>query len=503
MNQHIILGVGTGFCGSRSLARVLNQQPAFQVSVNDARLLPWKRPAGVAVLPERLARWRKQRDGQVLGDVGSSYLPYVEELVALEPAVRIVCLKRPREEVVTAFCQWLDDRYPLQINHWAEKPAAEWHHDPLWTRCYPQYDTPDREEGLRRYWTEYYGRAEELAKRFPQNFRIFDMLQALNTEAGQREVLAFVGVPPEKQVLAVGAHVRPGQERLPRPLAKRASRHPMDPRKCVILVPFHGSIMAPCEAALRELERRGYDVRRVGGYAAIDQGRNQMTTDALIDGYEETMWIDADTDFHPDVIDRLRGHDLPLVAGICAQKGKRAISCHIVPGTPKLTFGKGGGLVELLYAGTGFIHIRREVYLTVQRQLQLPMCNERLRLAHDPFFQPMLHPIEDGHWYLAEDYAFSQRVRQCGIKIMGDTAIRLWHMGNYSYGWEDAGMTHRRFHSFTLNFPDQLPPDHLKAANHRPPRRARPTSNRRLRRKRRARPPTPGPLTGPRESRRR
>jgi len=73
--------------------------------------------------------------------------------------------------------------------------------------------------------------------------------------------------------------------------------------------------------------------------------------------------------------------------------GKRAIACHILPGTPKMVFigcqkrnvvavpavarenrppdgrppgitylrrnSKGGGLVELLYAGTGFMHIQR------------------------------------------------------------------------------------------------------------------------------------------------
>ena len=61
-----------------------------------------------------------------------------------------------------------------------------------------------------------------------------------------------------------------------------------------MLVPFSTFIHQECEDALKELERRGYPVRRVGGYAAIDQGRNQMATDALLDGFEETLWIDSD-----------------------------------------------------------------------------------------------------------------------------------------------------------------------------------------------------------------
>ena len=132
-----------------------------------------------------------------------------------------------------------------------------------------------------------------------------------------------------------------------------------------------------------------------------------------------------------------------------------ALAAHIVPGTPKIQFGQGGGLLELWFAGTGFLHIRREVYQKVQEQLQLPMCNERFGSAMIPFFHPKVHPFEDGHWYLAEDYAFCQRARDCGFKIMADTSIRLWHIGTYSYGWEDAGMERERYPGFTLHFHGQ------------------------------------------------
>jgi hypothetical protein len=213
-------------------------------------------------------------------------------------------------------------------------------------------------------------------------------------------------------------------------------------------VPFASYITPPCERALEELERRGYPVRRVGGYAAIDQGRNQMATDALLDGFEETMWIDADVDFHPDSIDRLRSHRLPVVAGIYPQKNKRALASHVMPGSPKIVFGKEGGLVEILYAGAGFLHVRREVYMAIQERL--PVCNERFRIPLIPFFHPMLHQCEDGHWYLAEDYAFCERARQCGFKIMADTTIRLWHIGSQAYGWEDAGMERERFDTFSV-----------------------------------------------------
>ena len=452
MAQSIVLGIGTGRCGTASLARVLNQQPDAQASYEERPLLPWKAADARRVLKERFARFRQNGKARLLGDVASFYLPYLEDAISLEPDIRIVCLKRPREEVVTSFCEWLDQTMPLPTNHWARQPAPGWHHDPNRTRLYPQYDTQNREEGIRRYWNEYYGRVEELVRRYPEQIRLLDTYESLNTESGLRDLLAFVGIPPEQQALSVGTHVNRQPEKPKRRRARRSSGNPMDPRRCAILVPFASTITPPCERALEELERRGYDVRRVGGYAAIDQGRNQMATDALLDGYEETMWIDADVDFPPEAIDRLRSHRLPIVAGIYPQKGKRALASHVMPGTPRMVFGKEGGLVEVLYAGAGFLLVRREVYLTVQQRLGLPMCNERFGIPLIPFFYPMLYPCEDGHWYLAEDYAFCQRVRQCGFKIMADTTIRLWHIGNQSYGWEDAGRDRERFDTFVLNF---------------------------------------------------
>ena len=63
----------------------------------------------------------------------------------------------------------------------------------------------------------------------------------------------------------------------------------------------------------------------------------------------------------------------------------------------------------------------------------------------------MLYPIDDGHWYLAEDWAFCQRARECGYKIVADTTIRLWHVGSYAYGWEDSGRDVDRYDNYTLN----------------------------------------------------
>jgi hypothetical protein len=76
MKQSIILGIGTGRCGTASLAKVLNRQAEANCSYEEPPLLPW-RPADSAerVIRERFARFRNVGKARLLGDVASFYLP--------------------------------------------------------------------------------------------------------------------------------------------------------------------------------------------------------------------------------------------------------------------------------------------------------------------------------------------------------------------------------------------------------------------------------------------
>jgi hypothetical protein len=237
-------------------------------------------------------------------------------------------------------------------------------------------------------------------------------------------------------------------------------------QSCVILVPVGSHIEPACEAGLQELERRGYVVWRTRGYSAIDQGRNQMASDALRQGFEETLWIDSDVGFAPDDVETLRRHQLPLCCAIYPKKGKRELAVHVIPGTKSLLFGVGGGLTELKYAATGFLHVRREVYDRMEQQLKLPVCNRQFGSHVVPYFQPLIVEDPGPHprlppeernsvqsWYLGEDFAFCHRARLCGYPIIADTTIRLTHIGSFAYTWEDAGADPRRFATYSYHFP--------------------------------------------------
>jgi hypothetical protein len=187
-----------------------------------------------------------------------------------------------------------------------------------------------------------------------------------------------------------------------------------------------------CELALRQLESAGYVVNRWYGASAIDMIRNRLASDALAAGFDELMWIDADIAFEPASVDRLRAHDLPLVGGLYPTK----VECRptwIAAADQNIVLGPGAGLVGLSYMPTGFLYTRSEVYHEIQRHEGLPVCNRKLGQPMVPYFLPMI--VSDGleAWYLTEDYAFCERARRCGYRLVADTTIRLQHIGAYGY----------------------------------------------------------------------
>lgn len=224
-----------------------------------------------------------------------------------------------------------------------------------------------------------------------------------------------------------------------------------DPSTCMVLVPVRSHIEQECATGLAELQTRGYTVSQVVGQTAIDYARSKMASDALDAGFDEIMWIDSDVGFRADDVELLRSHEVPVVSGIYPQKGQRSLASHLLPETDTLVFGRGGGLIEILYAAGGFLLTHRKVYEAIRQHEQLPYCNGRWQSGFVPYFWPMVVPDGDGHWYLAEDFAFSERVRRSGFAVMADTRIRLHHVGRASYSWEDAGSDRPRYASYTFS----------------------------------------------------
>ncbi len=215
----------------------------------------------------------------------------------------------------------------------------------------------------------------------------------------------------------------------------------MTARKAVVLVPVGGAIEPECEAGLVELERRGIPVRRVRGHSDIGRGRSQIATQALADGFDDLVWIDSDVAFAPESVERLLGHaQLQVVGGVYPMKGKRSLPIRPKTVPTELVLGEGGGLVEVVYLPAGFLLTRREAFAAIQERLALPRCDAEGGVGIVPYFLSLVVPTEEGgHRYLSEDYSFCHRAREAGVGVWLDCAVRLGHVGRYTYHWEDAG----------------------------------------------------------------
>jgi glycosyltransferase involved in cell wall biosynthesis len=222
--------------------------------------------------------------------------------------------------------------------------------------------------------------------------------------------------------------------------------------KTAVLVPFIGSIVPECERSLGRLEREGVRVVRRGGTLQIDQKRNEMLSDALHDGCESILFIDADIGFDPFDALHLLARPEPVVTGIYTKKGRRELASTFADGIKEILFGPDTpGLYPLKFAGAGFIRIRAAALRRMIDMLGLPLCNTRWGRGVWPFFQPLIiTPPDEGFHYLGEDWSFSHRLAQSGIALMADTSLRLWHYGDYAYSWEDAGSDRTRYRSYNF-----------------------------------------------------
>ena len=166
----LILGTGTGRCGTTSLARLLALQPetisTHELSEPGVSMLavPTEDPAFVLGAVRDAVATRPSR---FKADCAFYWLGIVDPLVAhYGDQLRVICLERPREEVVESF-----ERKAAPFNHWQEHDGSVYRHI-VWDRCFPKFPAAhDRREAIGMYWDHCQVLAASYAQRHPGHFR--------------------------------------------------------------------------------------------------------------------------------------------------------------------------------------------------------------------------------------------------------------------------------------------------------------------------------------------
>jgi|GEM_PF-1050491 len=191
MLSNMILGLGTGRCGTRSLSCFLSSQPGMVV-LHEGTLRGRDHPLHWEGDQDRVLAWVK-RLPEILGhpaytgDVGMYFLPYCELLMQRCPAIRFVCVERDRAEVVESFLRHLPDRHP-----WLRHDGDRWRKDLVWDSAYPKFDEPDKGRAAGLYWDLYKAEVDRLVTLHPDSIRRF-RTETLNSPAGRNEILDFIG----------------------------------------------------------------------------------------------------------------------------------------------------------------------------------------------------------------------------------------------------------------------------------------------------------------------
>lgn len=203
--KRIIFGIGTGRCGTQSLAALLGEQEGVDYASHEYGRT-WTRWGVDVVFLYRIISNLSARPGDIVADVSFYHLSNMEAILSLGDRdikrnidFKVICLKRDKELVLRSFMKATkSDRG--EFNHWTDRASKHWtdnNYDEYgqWDPMYPKYDLP-KEEAIGKYYDDYYTKAEDLFKKFPGNFRIFDTVSVLNNESAQIDMLEFAGFTP-------------------------------------------------------------------------------------------------------------------------------------------------------------------------------------------------------------------------------------------------------------------------------------------------------------------
>jgi hypothetical protein len=192
----------------------------------------------------------------------------------------------------------------------------------------------------------------------------------------------------------------------------------------------------------RELDKRRIEFVEgtAVGDALVSRGRSIVASAFLRSDCDILLSVDSDIWFRPeDAISMCEKVD-DILAALYMTRSLNTQPALMLPNHP-VTFHPDAEPVVVPFASTGFMAVHRKVFESLSAEL--PLCHKGWSdrgadTSFYPFYMPYTIPWEgDGHMYLSEDWAFCQRAKDAGFKVMLDPSIRLGHMGTTMYTLED------------------------------------------------------------------
>lgn len=192
--------------------------------------------------------------------------------------------------------------------------------------------------------------------------------------------------------------------------------------------------IALAELALKA-QQHGIQVQisNVSGCSVVSRVRNIISDQFLESDAEHLFMVDSDINFKADDVIRLMAWNQtkPIVAGIGVARKTEKVFFSMLDHDENgdLTMDK-MGLVRAKRVGTGFIMIRRDVFLAMrQNHPEWAYFDQNSGKTLHSFFDFKSTP----EGYIGEDYMFCDRARDEGFTVWIDPTIKLGHMGVHEF----------------------------------------------------------------------
>lgn len=199
----------------------------------------------------------------------------------------------------------------------------------------------------------------------------------------------------------------------------------------LIAVPTHSAVSADFAFCLQALVYRcalsnititvQFEVGTV-----LSSLREKLASYTLSGEYTHVMWLDSDMGFPDDVIMRLLGHNVPVIACSYSTRTPPIRSTAYV-GDSEIGFDplstECEGIVPVVSVGMGCMLVQSSVFNKLDR----------------PWFPITYHTTDGGvNYYQGEDVNFCLQLRQKNISVLIDTDLsrEIYHIGQAKYGWQ-------------------------------------------------------------------
>lgn len=152
----IILGLGTGRCGTVNLSNFLRQQPCMALCTHEH--LKWKWYSEGIIKADAFKKYEKFQNS-IVGDVGSFLLPHVKKIANFFKQTKIIVLQRNKEDTIKSWMKWTNEIHNYLVPH----TKGKWQNDG-WDPMFPKFDMEDepKEKVIAKYYDYYYEESEKL-----------------------------------------------------------------------------------------------------------------------------------------------------------------------------------------------------------------------------------------------------------------------------------------------------------------------------------------------------